>query len=138
MDPKLLIITCIITGHGSRIGLLINSLIFILLGSHDSSVGIALSYGLDNQGSRVQFLAGDGNFSLCHHIQNSSGAHPPSSPMGTGGGKQPGREADHSPPSLVLRSRMCGAIPPLPQYTTVWCLVKHGDNFIFILLKCLK
>jgi hypothetical protein len=27
---------------------------------------------------------------------------------------------------------MCGAIPPLPQYTFMaWCLVKHRDNFTF-------
>jgi hypothetical protein len=37
-------------------------------------------------------------------LQNGSGAHPVSYPMGTGGAlslgvKRPGREADHSPPS---------------------------------------
>jgi len=32
----------------------------------------------------------------------------------------------------VLRSRMRGAIPPLPQYVFMeWCLVKHGDTFTF-------
>jgi hypothetical protein len=41
--------------------------------------------------------------------------------------KRPGREADHSP-HLVLRSRMRGAIPPLPHYVFMaWCLVKHRD-----------
>jgi hypothetical protein len=31
---------------------------------------------------------------------------------------------------LVLRSRMCGAAPPLLQYIfTVWCLVKHRNIF---------
>jgi hypothetical protein len=39
----------------------------------------------------------------CHHcVQNGSGAHPASYPMGTRGYfpgvKRPGREADHSPP----------------------------------------
>jgi len=48
-------------------------------------VGIALHYGLDNQGSGIQFPEGAGNFSLNHCIQNSSGAHPASYPMGTGG-----------------------------------------------------
>jgi hypothetical protein len=38
---------------------------------------------LDNQGSRVWFPVGAGNFSLYHHVQNSSGAHPASYPMGT-------------------------------------------------------
>jgi hypothetical protein len=31
---------------------------------------------------------------------------------------------------LVPRSRICGAIPPLPQYAFIaWYLVKHKDNF---------
>jgi hypothetical protein len=51
----------------------------------DSSVGIALSYGLDDRGSRVRFLAGAGNFSLHHRVQNVSGVHPASYPMGTRG-----------------------------------------------------
>jgi hypothetical protein len=51
----------------------------------DSSVGIALSYGLDDQGSRVRFPARAGNFSLHHRIQNGSEAHPASYPMGTRG-----------------------------------------------------
>jgi hypothetical protein len=50
-----------------------------------SSVGIALGYGLDNRGSRVRFLAGAGNFSLHHRVQNGSGARPASYPMGTRG-----------------------------------------------------
>jgi hypothetical protein len=56
---------------------------FGLKKSRDSSVGIALSYGLDDWGSRVRFPAGAGNFSLHHRVQNGSGAHPPSYPMGT-------------------------------------------------------
>jgi hypothetical protein len=54
-------------------------------GSRDSSVGIALSYGLDDPGSRVLFPAGAGDFSLHQHVQNGSGAHPASYPMGTRG-----------------------------------------------------
>jgi hypothetical protein len=42
-----------------------------------------------------RFPAGAGNFPLHHHIQNGSGAHPASYPMGTGGSFL-GREADHS------------------------------------------
>jgi hypothetical protein len=53
--------------------------------SHDSSVGIALSYGLDDRGSRVRFLAGAGNLSLHHRVQNGSGVHPASYPMGIRG-----------------------------------------------------
>jgi hypothetical protein len=30
---------------------------------------------------------------------------------------------------------MHGATPPLPQYVFMaWCLVKHGDNFTFLLI----
>jgi hypothetical protein len=53
--------------------------------SRDSSVGIALGYGLDDWGSRVRFQVGAGNFSLRHRVQNGSGAHPASYPMGTRG-----------------------------------------------------
>jgi hypothetical protein len=71
--------------------------------SRDSSVGIALGYGLDDRGSRVRLPAGAGNSSLHHRVQNGSGAHPVSHPMGTRGSflgvKRLGREADHSPPS---------------------------------------
>jgi hypothetical protein len=54
-------------------------------GSRDSSVGIALGYGLDDRGSRDRFPVGAGNFSLHHRVQNGSGAHPASYPMGTRG-----------------------------------------------------
>jgi hypothetical protein len=64
----------------------------------DSSVGIALGYGLDDRGSRVRFPAGAGNFSLHHRVQNGTGTHSASYPMGTRG-SFPGGEADHSPPS---------------------------------------
>jgi len=54
-------------------------------------------------GPRGRFPAGAGNFSLRHSVQNGSGAHPASYPMGARalslGVKRPGREADHSPPS---------------------------------------
>jgi hypothetical protein len=49
--------------------------------SRESSVGIALGYGLDDRGSRVRFLAGSRNFSLHRRVQNGSGAHPASYPM---------------------------------------------------------
>jgi hypothetical protein len=40
--------------------------VIIIIKSRDSSVGIALGYGLDGRGSRVRFPAGAGNFSLHH------------------------------------------------------------------------
>jgi hypothetical protein len=59
--------------------------------SRDSSVGIALGYGLDHRGSRVRFPARARNFSLHHRVQNGSGAHPASYPMGTRGSFLGGR-----------------------------------------------
>jgi hypothetical protein len=53
--------------------------------SRDSSVGIALGYGLGGRGSRVRLPTGAGNFSLHHHVQNGSGAHPAPYPRDTRG-----------------------------------------------------
>jgi hypothetical protein len=40
---------------------------------------------------------------------------------------------------LVPRSRMRGAVPPLPRYVSMeWCLVKHRDNFTFFNEKFLE
>jgi hypothetical protein len=107
-------------------------------GSRDSSVGIALGYGLDDRGSKVRFPAGAGNFSLHHHVQNGSGAHPDSYSMGTRGFslgvKRPGREADHSPPSSA-EVKYAWSYTSTPQYVFMaWCLVKQRDNFTFYLL----
>jgi hypothetical protein len=48
-------------------------------------VSIALCYGMGDRDSKVRFLAGAGNFSLRHSVQNGSEAHPASYPMGTKG-----------------------------------------------------
>jgi hypothetical protein len=53
--------------------------------SRDSSVGIAMGYGLDDRGSRVRFPMEAGNFSLHHRVHNDSGAHPASYPRATRG-----------------------------------------------------
>jgi hypothetical protein len=50
-----------------------------------STAGIVLQFGLDNWDSTVRFLVGAENFSLHHHIQNGSGTHPASCPVGTRG-----------------------------------------------------
>jgi hypothetical protein len=63
------------------------------LESRDSSVGTALDYGLDGRGSRVRFLVEAGNFSLHHRVQNGSGVHRSSYPMGTGGSFPGGKAA---------------------------------------------
>jgi hypothetical protein len=97
--------------------------------SRDNSVGIALGYGLADRGSRVRFPAGAGNFSLHHNVQNGSGAHPSSYPMGNRGSfrgvKRPGREADHSPPSSA-EVKNAWSYTSTPQYAFMaWCLFKH-------------
>jgi hypothetical protein len=61
--------------------------------SHDSSVGIALGYGLDDQVSTVRFPAGAGNFFLHHRVQNDSGTHPAFYPMGNRGSFPGGKAA---------------------------------------------
>jgi hypothetical protein len=53
--------------------------------SGDSSVGIALGYGLDDRDSRVRLSEEACNFSLHHRVQNGAGAHQASYPMGTRG-----------------------------------------------------
>jgi hypothetical protein len=63
------------------------------LQSRDSSVGIALGYGLDDRGSKVRFQKGAGNFSFHHRVRNGSGAHPASYPMGTRGSLPGGKVA---------------------------------------------
>jgi hypothetical protein len=98
----------------------------------DSSVDIALGYRLDNWGYKVQSPAGAGNFSLHHHVQNGSGAHPGSYPVGTRGsfpGDKATRPWSWSLTSIKCRGRMRGTIPPLPQYAfMVWCSVKKSTG----------
>jgi hypothetical protein len=111
--------------------------VYLQCKSRDSSVCIALGYGLDDQGSRVRIPAGAGNFSLHHRVQNGSGAHPVSYPMGTRGFslgvKRQGHESDHSPPSSAEVKNVCN-YTSTPQYVFIaWCLVKHRDNFTFYL-----
>jgi hypothetical protein len=80
--------------------------------SRDSSVGIALGYGLDDRDSRV--VLGPTQ----PPIQWVPGAL-------SQGIKRPGREADHSPPSSARCQRMTGAVPPFLQYAFMaWCSVK--------------
>jgi hypothetical protein len=61
--------------------------------SRDSSVSIALGYRWDDRDSGVRFLVGAENFSLHYHVQNGSGAHPASYPMGTRGSFLGGKAA---------------------------------------------
>jgi hypothetical protein len=61
--------------------------------SRDSSIGIALGYGLNDRGSRVRFPAWAGNFCLHYRVQNVSWAHPALYPMGTRGSFPRGKAA---------------------------------------------
>jgi hypothetical protein len=61
-------------------------------------------YRLDDRTIGVRSPAGAKNFSSSLCVQTDSEAHPASCAMGTGGPfpgakAQPGRDADHSPPS---------------------------------------
>jgi hypothetical protein len=63
-------------------------------------------YGLDDRAIEVRSPAGAKDFSSILCVQTGSEAHPASCTMGTGvpfpGGKaRHGRDADHSPPSIV-------------------------------------
>jgi hypothetical protein len=73
--------------------------------TRDTSVGIALGYGLNDRGSRVRFLAGAGNFSLHNRVQTGLVLTQPPIQWVPGapslGIKRPGNEADHSPPSTA-------------------------------------
>jgi hypothetical protein len=108
-----------------------------LIESRDSSVSIALGYRLDDRGSRVRFPAEAGNFSLHHRVQNGSGAHPASYPMGTRSSFPWGKAAEAwSWPLISIQcrgQRMSKAIPPLPQYAFMaWCLVKaQGHLYLY-------
>jgi hypothetical protein len=79
-----------VTGEWSNY--ILQSFIIYML-HRDSSVGIALGYGLDDRGCGVRFPAGAGNFSLHHSVQNGSGSHPASYLMDTRGSFPVGKPA---------------------------------------------
>jgi hypothetical protein len=101
------------------------------------SVDIALGYGLDDRGSRVRFPAGAGNFSLHGRVQNGSGSHSASYPMGTRGSFPWGwsgrsvKLTTHL--HLVPRSKNEWSCTSTPQYAFMVCAVqlKQRDNFSF-------
>jgi hypothetical protein len=61
--------------------------------SRDSSVGVVTRLRAGDRGSGVRFPAGTENFSLHYRVQNGSGAHPASYPMGTEGSFPGGKVA---------------------------------------------
>jgi hypothetical protein len=90
----------------------------------------------------VRVPAGAGNFSIHHRVQTGSGVHPVSYPLGTWSlfHRAKAAEAWSSPLiHLVPRSRMLGAISPLPQYTFMaWCIVKAQGHYIQFKLRSHK
>jgi len=75
--------------------------------------------------ARVHFLAGTvrGFFTLHHHVQTGSGAHPPSYPVDTGvhspGVKWPQHESDHLPASSAEAKNVW-------SYTSTPMICLHG------------
>jgi hypothetical protein len=96
----------------------------------------ALGYGLDDESQSWQGL---GKFLFNTVFRPTLGST--QSPIQRVPGalslrvKRPGREANQSPPYLLLGPRMRWAIPPLPQYAfTVWCSVKaQGQLYLYLL-----
>jgi hypothetical protein len=102
--------------------------------SRDSSFGIAMGYGLDDQGSI--HVRGKRFFFSSRHPDQLWG---PSSLLASGYwglslGVKPGCEADHSPPSSA-EVKNGGAISSFPDFME-WCL-KTGTTlpFTFSLMK---
>jgi hypothetical protein len=61
--------------------------------SETLAVLFRVAVGLNDRMIGVRFPAGAGNFSVRHHVQTGSGAHPTSYPMGTGGSFPEGKAA---------------------------------------------
>jgi hypothetical protein len=90
----------------------------IIFRSQDSSVGIAMGYGLDSRGSIP------GRCKIFFFSTVSTLALGPTQPpiqwvpgVLSLGVKRLGREADHSPPSSA-EVKNCGAVPPLPHISS--------------------
>jgi hypothetical protein len=96
-----------------------------------SFFSIALGYRLDDRGFRVRFPAGAGHFSLHHRVQTGSGSHSASYPMVNRGSFRENKAAGawNWPLHLLSRSKMRGAIPPVPQYAFMaWWWIKKGTG----------
>jgi hypothetical protein len=97
--------------------------------SRDSSVGIALGYGLNDRGSRVRFAVGAGNFSLYHRFQNCSCAHPDFYPVGTRSsfpGGWSGRGV-----KLTTYLHLVPRSKNVPSWRNAQLKKHHRDNFTF-------
>jgi hypothetical protein len=108
--------------------------------SRDSSVGIALGYGLDDGGSRVRFPAGAGKFSLHHRVQKALGPTQPPIQWVSGAlsleVKWSEREAYHSHPSIVEIKECVERYFHIPS-TPSWCgaqLKAQGQLYLYLYL----
>jgi hypothetical protein len=104
--------------------------------SRDSSVGIALGYGLDDRVLGFDSRRGLGIFLFATASGTALGPTQPPLQWIPGalslGIKGPGREADHSPPSNA-EVKNAWSYTSTPQYVFMaWCLVNHRDNFTFL------
>jgi hypothetical protein len=102
--------------------------------------GVALGYGLDDQGFESRQGLGIFLFTIASRPALGS-TQPPIQWLPAAlslGVKLPGREARHSPPSKCRGQRMHGTKPPLPQYVFVaWCSVKSTGTTLPFTFTCL-
>jgi hypothetical protein len=113
--------------------------------SRDSSVCVALGYGLDDRGSKFRFPAGAGNFSLHHRVQNGSGAYTAYAMCTRGSfrGEQNGRSVKLTTHlHLVQRSKNEWSYTSTPLYASkAWSLVKaQGQLYLtfYLSFKCFR
>jgi hypothetical protein len=111
--------------------------------SFDSSVGIALGYGLDDRGSRVRFPTGAANILFITASRRALGPTQPPIQWVPGSlslvVKRPGREADHSPPSSAEVNNVW-SYTSSPQYAlTAWCSVKaQGQLYLYFAMSLVQ
>jgi hypothetical protein len=100
--------------------------------SGGSSDGTATGYGLDDRGSGVRFSAGAENFSLRHHVQTGSGAHP----VGAGGSFLGSKAAEAWSwplvPSEVKNAWWCTSTPQPSSWRGAWLSAGTASRFPYI------
>jgi hypothetical protein len=103
--------------------------------------GIAQRYsaGLRAGWSGDRAPAEDRNFSVHHRVQTGSEAHPASYTMGTRAVslevKQPGREADHTPPSSAKVKNAWNYTSTSAIRLHAWCSVEAQEQFYLCIIS---
>jgi hypothetical protein len=107
--------------------------------SHDSSVGIALGYGLDNRNSRFDSRRGLEFFLFTTASRTALGPTQPPIQWAPGalflGVKRSGREANHSPPFGAEVKEWVELYLHSPIRLLAWCSVKAQGRFITVFTK---